>query len=186
MSLTQRGSLYQLHMYHTDGWHVLSKFIRSPAYQVIHDGCVCCKSLRGIPLRSAWLLVNQCVHEQGTFPWAFQATTGQQEMLDCCGTAAEKGKFLLPLCQKFHVGITSTEDTSDLLSLRGESLGCLVLFSATCPGTVYTWDCVVLAHVYSDLPNVSCHPWMGVMLVLCVQEYLLYLMGCDVCKNPDW
>lgn len=134
--------------YVSDGWHVFSKFIRPPVYQVIHGGYVCCRSLRRIPLKSVQLLENWCVHEQGTFAWAFQSTRGQQGLLGCCGIAAEKGKCLLPLSQNSQVGITSAQDAPALLSLQGESLGCLVPLSATCPGTVYVWDCVVLARVW--------------------------------------
>lgn len=106
---------------------------------------VCAVDLRGIPLRTAGLLVNWCVHEQGTFVWAFQATRGQQGLLGCCSTTAEKAKILLPFRQNFQVGPTSAPDTPALLSLQGESLGCPVPLSATCPGAVCIWDSVVLA-----------------------------------------
>lgn len=53
-------------------------------------GCVCCASLRGIPLRSVGLLVNWCIHQQETFAWAFQTARGSK---DCLGNCCRKGKI---------------------------------------------------------------------------------------------
>lgn len=73
-----------------------------------------------MPLRRVGLLVRWPVREQGTFIWAFQATRGQQGLLGCSSTPAEKVKFLLLLSQNFQVGKricpTSAQDSQALPS----------------------------------------------------------------------